>query len=72
MKGAVLLMHVSETLPDSLKARKALLQDACSVLSEDVPIRADFVKLLKTLEIHENEIARVQAELPLNLSTTQK
>lgn len=69
MKGSALLKHLTETLPDSIMQRKELLRDALAIFP-DGEHRVAIALILRALEQHEQEVTRLQAELPfLDVST---
>jgi hypothetical protein len=63
MKGELVFKHLTETLPDSISARKALLADALLIF-QNSGLQVPIALMLRGLEEHEKEIARIQAELP--------
>lgn len=72
MKAAriTLAAHALETLPDSLKLRRHLLQAIVKAAPRDHKVRIDAHLLLEQLDKHERAVRTAQASFPF-LSTLQ-
>lgn len=55
------VLHVLDTLPDSLRLRKLLLEDCLILLPESDPLAIRISHMLELLILHE----QLQQELPL-------
>ena len=57
------VLHVLQTLPDSLRLRRELLDDCATLLPEGDPLRRHVEDLLDLLEMHE----RLQLRLSIGI-----